>query len=264
MLRKDVGNCVVVGRLFGDARSAQVERVRGLLRARDDVDRDVGASRGSCLQQVEQHEAVDVRQAEIERDRARLELARHRHRAGAGGRDDAPSSPASRAKSSRIDAKVGSSSTISTKGSPSSASRSSVTSNGSAARSARSRRYCRSARALADRRQTGCRASSGTKRVKVDPSLGYRTDLQLAAQQAGDLAADRQAEAGAAIFAAGRAVGLLERLEDQLLLVLRDADAGVGDRDLDRVVERRAAPDGWCSSPALPHCAPQASRCHAR
>ena len=33
---------------------------------------------------------------------------------------------------------------------------------------------------------------------------------------------------GAAVLAAGRAVGLLERLEDDLLLVRRDADAGVG------------------------------------
>ena len=44
---------------------------------------------GIVLEQVEQHEAVDVGQAEVERDRARLELARHRQRSGAGGRDDA-------------------------------------------------------------------------------------------------------------------------------------------------------------------------------
>jgi hypothetical protein len=41
----------------------------------------------------------------------------------------------------------------------------------------------------------------------------------LAAEQAGELAADREAEAGAAVLAAGGAVGLLERLEDDLLLV---------------------------------------------
>ena len=84
--------------------------------------------------------------------------------------------------------------------------------------------------------------------MKVEPFARLRADLQLAAEQAGDLAADRQAEAGAAIFAAGGAVGLLERLEDQLLLVLGDADAGVGDRDRDRLVGIAAAPDGWCSS----------------
>jgi len=40
------------------------------------------------------------------------------------------------------------------------------------------------------------------------------------------LAADGQAQAGAAVLAAGAAVRLLERLEDDLLLVRRDADAG--------------------------------------
>ena len=50
---------------------------------------------------------------------------------------------------------------------------------------------------------------------------------ELAAEQPGELAADRETEAGAAVLAAGAAVGLLERLEDDLLLVRRDADAGV-------------------------------------
>ena len=49
---------------------------------------------------------------------------------------------------------------------------------------------------------------------------------------------DREAEAGAAVLAARRAVGLLERLEDQPLLVLRDADAGIGDRERDDVGRR--------------------------
>ena len=44
---------------------------------------------GIVLQQVEQHEPVDIGEAEVERDRARLELARHGERARAGGRDDA-------------------------------------------------------------------------------------------------------------------------------------------------------------------------------
>src|SRR5690606_23749069 len=54
-------------------------------------------------------------------------------------------------------------------------------------------------------------------------------DGQLAAEQPGDLAADGEAEAGAAIFAAGGAVGLLERLEDDALLVLGNAYAGILD-----------------------------------
>ena len=55
----------------------------------------------------------------------------------------------------------------------------------------------------------------------------HARDADLAAEQACELAADGQAEAGAAVLAAGGAVGLLERLEDEALLVGRDADAGV-------------------------------------
>ena len=58
----------------------------------------------------------------------------------------------------------------------------------------------------------------------------------LAAEQACDLAADRQTEAGAAEAAADRALGLLERLEDQAQLVRRDADPGVGDRERDHAL----------------------------
>src|SRR5262249_34898555 len=57
--------------------------------------------------------------------------------------------------------------------------------------------------------------------------------MDLAAEQACDLTADREAEARAAVAAARRAVGLLERLGDQAQLVVRDADAGVADRELE-------------------------------
>src|SRR5207245_3851632 len=53
----------------------------------------------------------------------------------------------------------------------------------------------------------------------------------LAAEQAGDLARDGKAQAGAAVLAAGGPVRLLERLEDDLLLVAGDADARVGHRE---------------------------------
>jgi uncharacterized protein (TIGR03032 family) len=62
---------------------------------------------------------------------------------------------------------------------------------------------------------------------------GYLRGLALhgdfAAQQEGQLAADGEAQSGAAVFAAGRGIGLLERLEDDLLLLGRDADAGIRD-----------------------------------
>jgi hypothetical protein len=55
----------------------------------------------------------------------------------------------------------------------------------------------------------------------------HAAQADFAAEQVRQLAADGQAQAGAAVFAAGAGVGLLERLEDELLLFRRDADAGV-------------------------------------
>ena len=49
-------------------------------------------------------------------------------------------------------------------------------------------------------------------------------------------------ETGAAVLAAGAGVGLLEGLEDDLLLLGRDADAGVG--DLERDHDRRGSRTG--------------------
>ena len=57
-----------------------------------------------------------------------------------------------------------------------------------------------------------------------------------AAEQARHFAADRQAQARAAVLAARAAVGLLERLEDDLLLLRRNADAGIGHRERDHGV----------------------------
>ena len=54
--------------------------------------------------------------------------------------------------------------------------------------------------------------------MKVDPFLGDDCHVDLAAEQARHLAADGEAQAGAAIAPAGGAVGLLEGLEDELCL----------------------------------------------
>ena len=78
--------------------------------------------------------------------------------------------------------------------------------------------------------------------MNVLPSPGLLREADLAAEQVRELAADREAEAGAAVLAAGAGVGLLERLEDELLLLGRDADAGVGDHEGDRRVGRARAP----------------------
>src|SRR5207249_4111992 len=55
--------------------------------------------------------------------------------------------------------------------------------------------------------------------------------VDLAAEQAGDLARNGEPEPGSAVLAAGGAVGLLECLEDDLLLVPRDPDPGVDHRE---------------------------------
>ena len=62
------------------------------------------------------------------------------------------------------------------------------------------------------------------------------------------LAADREAKAGAAVLAAGAGVGLLEGLEDDLLLFGRDADAGVGDLEGNNAL--RLAEDRMARRPA--------------
>ena len=67
-------------------------------------------------------------------------------------------------------------------------------------------------------------------------------ELDFAAEQDGQLAADGEAQAGAAVFARGAGVGLLEGLEDEPLLLRRDADAGVLDGEgqhLLRLAEHR-------------------------
>ena len=78
--------------------------------------------------------------------------------------------------------------------------------------------------------------------MKVLPSPGALVDGDLAAEQADQLAADREPETGAAVEARRGAVALRERLEDPLLLLVVDADPGVGDRERDdrrRLDERR-------------------------
>ena len=59
------------------------------------------------------------------------------------------------------------------------------------------------------------------------PLAGHADEADLAAQEGGELAGDRQAEAGAAVLAARPGVGLLKGLEDELLLLRRDPDPGV-------------------------------------
>ena len=70
--------------------------------------------------------------------------------------------------------------------------------------------------------------------LKVEPTPGSLSTVDAAAHRLGQAAHDRQAEAGAAEAARGRAVGLHEGLEQPLALLLGEADAGVGDLDAER------------------------------
>ena len=53
--------------------------------------------------------------------------------------------------------------------------------------------------------------------------------MDFAAEKVRQLAADREAQTGAAVFAAGAGVGLHERFENDLLFFRGNADAGIGD-----------------------------------
>jgi hypothetical protein len=65
-------------------------------------------------------------------------------------------------------------------------------------------------------------------------------DARCALHERHEVARDRRAEAGPAVHARDRVVGLRERLEDRRLLVLGDADAGVVHLDAQRA--RRGVP----------------------
>ena len=67
--------------------------------------------------------------------------------------------------------------------------------------------------------------------MKVLPSPGVLSDANLTTKQTGNLAADREPQTGAAVFAAGGSVRLLEGFEDDSLLLSGNADARIADRE---------------------------------
>ena len=79
--------------------------------------------------------------------------------------------------------------------------------------------------------------------MKVDAESGRAAQVDFAAKQAGQFAADGEPKARAAVLAAGGGIRLLERLEDDLLLLVRDADAGVGNFERDHGRAPGSAPD---------------------
>src|SRR6266566_1201520 len=67
---------------------------------------------------------------------------------------------------------------------------------------------------------------------REDTALAGRAgQANLPAEQPRDFPANRQAEARAAVFAAGAAIGLLEGFKDELLFLRRNADSRITDRE---------------------------------
>ena len=89
------------------------------------------------------------------------------------------------------------------------------------------------------------------RQVKREHAAFARRAAQLnfAAEQAGEFAADRKTETRAAVFAARACVGLLERLEDDPLLFGGNSDTGVGNRE--RYDRRGAAEHRMVLAPAV-------------
>ena len=76
----------------------------------------------------------------------------------------------------------------------------------------------------------GCSGKAQRQIKRERASFAERTgESDFPAQQRRQFARNGQTQTRAAVFAAGAGVGLLKRLEDQLLFFRRDADAGVAD-----------------------------------
>ncbi len=93
---------------------------------------------------------------------------------------------------------------------------------------------------------TGVRTARGGRRHREDEGEDRalarpRPDADLAAVRLDEALHDGEAEAGAAVLAGGRAVHLVEDVEDALEVLVGDADAGVGhvERDPARRLEPR-------------------------
>ena len=213
------------------------------LRARQDVDRQVPRLR-MALQVVEHCVAVQLRQVAAHDHRVRHELVDEREAGVAAQRQQAPEPVvvrhvhrparqrtvpghherdplAGRQLAAVVGERVGQRGAVDAPARP------------------RGCQLCRDG--LVEHRRRGHRHRAGRRQVERERgALTLRAlHVDLAAEQAGDLAADREPEPGPAEAAADRALGLLERLEDQAQLVRRDADPGVDHRERDDVLGAR-------------------------
>src|SRR6185437_6550803 len=201
----------------------------------DHRDRDVVQCR-RLLELIEEEPAVHIRQADVERDRVRTEAPRQRQDVGAAGGDDALEAFLTR----QVEQDRGELAVILDDEHDAVAGREGIAIVRQFARGRDiGRRAWRHDRL--GHRVLGLAGRLQRQIEREDAALArHALDLDRPAEQAGDLAADRQAEAGAAKFAAGGAVGLLESLEDDAVLVAGDADAGIGDGEGDDIAREAA------------------------
>ncbi len=96
----------------------------------------------------------------------------------------------------------------------------------------------------------GRRTNIGLRQVESEHAAfaGSAAQLNFSAEQAGQFAADREPQSGAAVLAAGARIGLLEGLEDDSLFFRRNADAGV--RNFEGDDGRRAGKDRMRRAPS--------------
>ena len=179
---------------------------------------------GVLLQAREHRPAEHVGQEDVERDRVRPVLAHQPQRFGAavgdehaGSRASAPGRAARRRSAGRPrrPAAIGLSGSQACRGRPRTSTRC-----GEAAFVGATACVC-CWLSMLDTRFAG--ADVVQRQVQRERAALARRALQahFAAEQAGDFADDRKAQAGAAVLARGARVGLLERLEHDLLLLRR-------------------------------------------
>ena len=229
-------------RLLEERDRAGLERVLAPVAGRDDVHRDVTRLR-MVLQAIEHGPAVHHRQLHVEDDRVGLELVREREARVAANRDDSLEAALTR----DLELGPGEVGIVLDDQHDAVAVLDVVAVVADVARQEQRRVELGRLDAAAGRRSVPLALDAGTRpsrrphRRACRCSTGWNVrrqeereraaladlalDVDLAAEQARDLAADREPEAGAAVTAARRPVRLLEGLEDQAELVVRDADS---------------------------------------
>src|SRR6185295_9632160 len=236
----------VIHRLFEHGECAHLQTALARILDRDDVNRDVPRV-GAALENVEQPPAIHVRQIDVQRYQRRTEATHQRQRAAAGRRHYGLEAAIVR----QIEQNAAELRIVLDDQQHALAGPDVLTIVGQLGRHQQRRRLASDDHLPAllshqwsrgVRRQVPAEVVSDRQIQREATALARRAlDRDLAAEQATDLAADRQAEPGAAVLATGRAVGLLERFEDHAQLVAGDADTGVSDRvgdDCRRRLER--------------------------